>query len=144
MIFGGFGRCLYPKQKFDSDSERRFAVVLEDDPDVLKWFKPGKGQFYIYYRHYHRDELYEPDFVVETATAKYLCEPKRASEMNDPEVLAKAKAAVTWCNHATEHELAHGGKPWGYLLIPHDEITASRTLQGLAASYTWNEQGNSD
>src|SRR5690606_20861154 len=24
MLFGGFARCLYPSQKFDSDSERRF------------------------------------------------------------------------------------------------------------------------
>jgi type III restriction enzyme len=29
MIFGGFRRCLYPLQKFDSDAERRFAVLLE-------------------------------------------------------------------------------------------------------------------
>jgi len=35
-LFGGFSRCLYPVQKFDSDSERRFAVLLEDDQTVLK------------------------------------------------------------------------------------------------------------
>ncbi|HNB07885.1 MAG TPA: type III restriction endonuclease subunit R, partial [Thauera aminoaromatica] len=27
MLFGGFERCLYPLQKFDSDTERRFAVL---------------------------------------------------------------------------------------------------------------------
>ncbi|MHB1142249.1 MAG: DEAD/DEAH box helicase [Sulfuricaulis sp.] len=133
MIFNGFRRCLYPKQKFDSDSERRFAVLLEDDRDVVKWFKPGKGQFQIYY---HHDQSYEPDFVVETTKKKYLCEPKRASEMQDQEVIAKANAAVEWCKHATAHELANGGKPWSYLLIPHDEITADKTLQGLAAAYS--------
>ena len=31
MLFGGFSRCLYPEQKFGSDPERRFAVVLEDE-----------------------------------------------------------------------------------------------------------------
>jgi type III restriction enzyme len=72
--FGGFSRCLYPLQKFDSDSERRFAVLLEDDRTVVKWFKPGKNQFRIYYRH---DRAYEPDFVVEAQTAKYLCEPAK-------------------------------------------------------------------
>ncbi len=61
MRFGGFQRCLYPEQRFDSDTERRFAVVLEDDPDVLKWFKPGKGQLNIYYS---ADHSYEPDFIV--------------------------------------------------------------------------------
>ncbi|HRO22563.1 MAG TPA: DEAD/DEAH box helicase family protein, partial [Alcaligenes phenolicus] len=29
MLFGGFMKCLYPLQKFDSDTERRFAVILE-------------------------------------------------------------------------------------------------------------------
>ena len=28
LLFGGFARCLYRLQKFDSDTERRFAVIL--------------------------------------------------------------------------------------------------------------------
>lgn len=133
MLFGGFTRCLYPVQKFDSDTERRFAVLLEDDPEVLKWFKPARGEFKIHYSH---EREYEPDFVVETATRKFLCEPKRRSEMEDKTVLAKARAAASWCLAATRHEQEHGGKPWSYLLIPHDVITASMTLSGLAAVYT--------
>ncbi len=86
---------------------------------------------------YRSGEGYEPDFVVETASAKYLCEPKRADEVNDPVVLEKGRAATAWCRHATDHELAHGGKPWSYLLIPHDAINSSATLRGLAASYTF-------
>ncbi len=38
MLFGGFQKCLYPLQKFDSDPERRFAVILENNAEVLKWF----------------------------------------------------------------------------------------------------------
>jgi transcriptional regulator with XRE-family HTH domain len=30
-VFGGFSKCLYEVQKFDVDTERRFAVILEDD-----------------------------------------------------------------------------------------------------------------
>ncbi|MBL4702133.1 MAG: DEAD/DEAH box helicase family protein, partial [Phycisphaeraceae bacterium] len=131
MVFGSFERCLYPIQKFDSDSERKFAVLLEDDTQVLKWFKPAKGDFPIYYNNENR---YEPDFVVETKTAKLLCEPKRASEMEDKIVLAKAAAAVTWCKNATQHATENNGKPWRYLLIPHDKITSQMTLEGLAAS----------
>lgn len=80
----------------------------------------------------------------------YLGKPKAASEMNDAEVLAKAKAAAEWCAHATTHEEQYGGlpaaqggdaaqagKPWMYLLIPHDVITDNKTLQGLAATYTY-------
>jgi type III restriction enzyme len=134
MLFAGFGKCLYRVQKFDSDSERRFAMVLENDKEVLKWFKPAKGDFQIYYA---SEASYEPDFVVETKTVKFLCEPKAANEMNDAEVLAKAKAAAKWCALATTHEKQHAGKPWTYVLIPHDVITDNKTLQGLAATYTF-------
>ncbi len=132
MVFGGFQKCLYPIQKFDSDSERRFAVILENDDDALKWFKPAKSDFQIHYSH---EESYEPDFVVETKTEKFLCEPKRANEMTDEIVLAKADAAATWCKHATSHANENGGKPWRYLLIPHDQIQDQMTLVGLAARH---------
>jgi type III restriction enzyme len=73
--------------------------------------------------------------VVETTTAKYLCEPKRARDVEDEDVQAKARAAVEWCKHATEHEIAHGGKSWEYLLIPDHEIRANSTLAGLVARF---------
>ncbi|MCF7837101.1 MAG: hypothetical protein K9N49_00565 [Candidatus Marinimicrobia bacterium] len=99
---------------------------------VLNWFKPAKGDLQIHYRH---DESYEPDFVVEAKTEKFLCEPKRATEMTDETVQAKAAAAVAWCQHATAHANENGGKPWRYLLIPHDHIRDQMTLDGLAASH---------
>jgi type III restriction enzyme len=133
MLFGGFKKCLYPTQKFDSDTERRFTVVLEKDTAVIKWFKPGKGVFQI---RYSADADYEPDFVVETETEKLLCEPKRADQILDPVVLAKARAASTWCKHATAHESANKGKPWRYLLIPHDAIADNMTIAGLAKNFT--------
>lgn len=133
MLFGGFKKCLYPIQKFDSDTERRFTVVLENDDTVLKWFKPARGDFQI---HYSRDAEYEPDFVVETKDAKFLCEPKRAGKEDDEIVQAKADAAATWCKHATDHAKQYGGKPWSYLLIPHDVVADNKTLNGLAAAYT--------
>jgi len=137
MLFGGFKKCLYPAQKFDSDPERRFAVILENDKDILKWFKPAKGDFQIHYSH---DESYEPDFVVETATGKFLCEPKRASEVSDDVVQSKADAAAVWSEHATIHAKTYGGKPWTYLLIPHDQISEQMSLAGLAARCTHTSQ----
>lgn len=135
MLFSGFRKCLYRVQKFDSDSERRFAVILENDKEVRKWFKPAKGDLRI---HYTSDASYEPDFVVEAKSTKFLCEAKSAAEMADKEVQAKARAALEWCKNATAHELKHGGKSWSYLLVPHDIISDNKTLQGLAASYTYN------
>ena len=131
-VFGGFSKCLLDKQKFDSDTERRFAVALEDDTEVQKWIKPARDQFQIYYS---KDRKYEPDFVVETRTGLFLCEPKRASEIASVEVLAKKEAAQEWCRHAGRHSVEHGGKPWEYLLIPHDAITANMTVAGFAARF---------
>jgi type III restriction enzyme len=128
MLFGGFSKCLYPAQKFDSDTERRFAIILEDEVSVLKWLKPPKDVLRIYY---YQEEVYQPDFVVETATARYLCEPKRASEMTDDIVLLKAKAAALWCQHAS----AISDKSWRYVLIPHDSIDHNATFTTLVNRY---------
>ncbi len=129
MLFIGFRKCLYRAQ------ERRFAVILENDKEVMKWFKPAQGDLRI---HYTSDASYEPDFVAETKSVKFLCEAKSAAEMTDKEVQAKARAAVEWCKNATSHELKHGGKPWAYLLVPHNIISDNKTLQGLAASCAYN------
>jgi type III restriction enzyme len=55
--------------------------------------------------------------------------------MTSPEVLAKKDAAVIWCNRATAHALGNGGKPWKYILIPHDVIAENMTLAGLASQF---------
>jgi len=128
MVFGGFGKCLYPVQKFDSDTERRFAVILENDKQVNKWVKPGKGNFQI---HYSSDSMYEPDFVAETDGGYYLCEPKADTEMDDPIILAKAKAAAKWCENAS----SVSSKPWVYLLVPHTSVDESKSLASLSTQF---------
>ncbi len=137
MLFGGFESCSYPVQKFSSDSERMFASMLEKDLDAKKWFKPTRDQFSISYRDTSGSTAtYEPDFVVETATHKYIVEPKQASLINDTNVQAKRSAAVTWCQNATEHELKNGGKAWAYVLVPHTAILPSATLSGLVRQFS--------
>ncbi|MDD1629259.1 MAG: type III restriction endonuclease subunit R, partial [Methylococcaceae bacterium] len=120
MLFGSFSKCLYPVQKFDSDTERRFAVILERD--AQKWFKPAKGQFKIYYKDGAEHPEYVPDFVAETEDCVLMVETKSQAEMADTKVQAKADAAVTWCENAGDYLLKNGGKAWKYLLIPHDEV----------------------
>jgi len=136
MLFGGFACCLYSIQKFGSDPERRFAVVLENEK--AKWFKPtsedARQFFQIYYRVGIEEGHYEPDFVAETEAQKYLCEVKAKGEMTDEKVLAKADKAAEWCRHAS----SIGDKPWSYLLIPDESIDESKTLAGLAAAYTYH------
>lgn len=132
-LFAGFKRCLYPVQKFQSDPERKLAVILERD--VLKWFKPAKGQFQIYYKRGSDNPEYQPDFVAETPHQILMLEPKASNQMRDPEVLAKQGAAVRWCQQASDHARSYGGKVWSYVLIPHDAITENMTVDGLARQY---------
>lgn len=126
MLFGGFERCLYPLQKFDSDTERRFCIILERD--ALKWFKPAKGQFQIYYKLGTEQPEYIPDFVAETDSTIYMVETKARTDVNTQEVQAKADSAARWCKHASDHAIEVGTKPWKYLLLPHDEIAESKRL----------------
>lgn len=126
MLFGGFAKCLYPLQKFDSDTERRFAVILERD--ALKWFKPAKGQFQIFYKLGTEQPEYIPDFVIETDSFILMAETKARDDMQSTEVIAKADAAVQWCKHASDYAASVGGKPWKYLLVPHDEVSESKRL----------------
>ncbi|MEK6747744.1 MAG: DEAD/DEAH box helicase family protein [Pseudomonadota bacterium] len=132
-LFGGFSKCLYEVQKFDSDAERKLAVILERD--ALKWFKPAKGQFQIFYR-WGSDQLeYQPDFVAEVNDAVYMLEPKASNQLDDPAVIAKRDAAVKWCVNASNHSQTYNGKPWRYVLIPHDEIAENMTLIGLVKRF---------
>ena len=133
MIFGGFTRCLHETQKFQSDTERGLAVVL--DRESLKWFKPARGQFQIFYQ-WGADQLeYQPDFVAETESAIYMMESKMRKDLEDGQVLAKKDAAVRWCRHASDHTAKNGGKPWHYLLVPHDAVAENMSIKGLAAQF---------
>jgi type III restriction enzyme len=130
ILFGGFSRCLYSLQKFDSDTERRFAVILERD--ALKWFKPAKRQFQIYYKLGIEQPEYVPDFVAEMGDAIFMVETKARDDMTSTEVAAKAEAASRWCQHATEYAAQVGSKPWRYLLIPHDDVLESKRWSDYA------------
>lgn len=116
------------------DGEWCLAQILEADARVLKWMKPAPGQFRT---EYANGQNYEPDFVVETQNALLLIESKKAMDVASVEVQAKATsgAAVRWCKYANEHAIQHSGKPWRYVLIPHDDIDLGRSVDGLVSEH---------
>ena len=129
LVYGGFARCLFRRQKFGSDTERRFAVILERE--ARRWFKPAKGQFQIFYRLGSGLQQYVPDFVAETEHELLMSETKARNDLTTPEVEAKRKAAEEWCRHASAHAATYGGKPWRYALVPHDVVADNMTLASL-------------
>ncbi|WP_294537566.1 DEAD/DEAH box helicase family protein [uncultured Rhodoblastus sp.] len=132
FVFGGFNKCCYPYQRFQSEQEREFAVLIDSvsESAVVRWIKPGVRQFRIEYASGHE---YEPDFVVETTAGKLIIEIKRSDEMADPIVLAKARAAEKWVSYANAHAKDTGATLWTYVMIPHNEVSPSATLAGLVA-----------
>lgn len=130
-VFGGFKKCLYPIQKFETEPERLLAVILEREAE--KWFRPVRGQFQIVYRLGPDQHEYQPDFVAETADCIWMLEPKMRIQLSAADVVAKKAAAEQWCQRASDHAATYGGKPWRYALIPHDRIADNMTIEGLAA-----------
>ncbi len=137
-LYGGFMRCAYPYQKFHSDTERILATVLERQ--AKRWFRPASGQFNIYYRAGSSQSEYIPDFVAQLPDMVLLIETKKAQEVaaaqeSETDVKAKAEQATLWCKHASEYAKTVGGKPWKYLLVPHDAVSANITLENLMTRY---------
>lgn len=119
--FSGFQKACHAEYKFDSDSERLFAIILEHDNDVLKWLRPALGQFKLYWDDQHSRQ-YEPDFIIEINDNIYMCEVKAKDQIQNDEVQKKSEVAKTYCAEVSKYNITHGKKPWQYLLIPHDEI----------------------
>jgi type III restriction enzyme len=133
-VYGGFQRCAYAFQKFHSDTERILATVLERE--ARRWFRPVSGQFNIYYRAGVNQPEYIPDFVVALDDITLMIETKKASEVtaaqeSETDVKAKADQAVIWCKNASDYAAIVGGKPWAYLLVPHDAVAQNITLSAL-------------
>jgi type III restriction enzyme len=133
LVFTGFKRCLYDRQKFDSDTERRFAILCDRDSE--KWLKPAKGQIKIYYRFGNDNPEYVPDFIIETKSLIWMAETKAVKDLIDKEVLAKKDAATAWCKHASDYATQNGLKEWRYALIPHDTVKESMELETLLKQY---------
>lgn len=131
-VFIGFEKSCHFEYKFDSRTEQTFAMILENDKEVMKWLRPAPNQFRIYW--HHNSKIYEPDFVVETADTIFLVETKRADEIPTNEVQAKAKAALKYCNYASEYTKEFGGKSWKYVLIPHDQVTKTSSFKGVVST----------
>lgn len=133
-IFNGFKKACHTMYKFDSDTERTFAIILENDNEsVLRWLKPNIKQFDIYYDK-NSSHKYEPDFIVETQSKIYMVETKAKKDINNDEVIWKAKAGIKYCQSASDFNIMTGGKPWEYALISHDEVRLNSSFNNLVAN----------
>ncbi|MDU4577066.1 MAG: hypothetical protein E6Y68_06880, partial [Negativicoccus succinicivorans] len=78
---------------------------------------------------------YEPDFVVETEDTIYLVEVKGEDKLNDPDVIAKKKRGVQYCEVASRWGKANGYKAWQYLFIPSMQVRVNSSFSQLAKQF---------
>ena len=133
FIFTGYLKSYYTEYKFDSKTEHDFSFVLENDKKVLRWLRPAREQFSIYWS--NGSKRYEPDFIVETADVIYMVETKAAANVSTEEVQQKKAAAEEYCLHASEFTAENGGKPWKYVLLPHDSVDRTASFEYLIATH---------
>ena len=133
VCFTDIKKGVFSKAKFDSaEGELLFARIIERDDDVINWLRPAPREFNITYNH---GRNYEPDFVVEAEDTIYLVEVKAKKDIDNPDVVAKKKRGIQYCETVTHWSDANGYKPWKYLFIPADEIYQNTTFGMLTKRY---------
>lgn len=134
-IFTGFKKAYHLLYKFDSKAEKDFSIILEQDNNVIKWLRPAPNQFKIYWQ--HNSSQYRPDFIAETSENIYMIEIKRETEIDNAEVIDKARAAMEYCKYASEYTSVNGGKPWKYVLIPHNAVQTNMSFDYLSKQFEY-------
>ena len=132
-IFTGFKKWIARQCKFQSNKERIFACILENESEthIQKRLKPPLDMIQIYYFDLeHNQRTYNPDFVVQTNNLTYLIETKATNMMNDALVLRKKHAALEWIQ-AVNDSGNYG--TWKYVLIPDEIIHENITFDGIIA-----------
>ena len=132
-VFTGFTKACHDLYKFDSKTEKDFAIILEDNLIVIKWLRPAWNQFHIYWN--HNSQQYRPDFVAETTNGIYMVETKKEGDIESSEVQEKTRSALEYCKHATDYTTVHNGKVWKYVLIPHGAVQVNMTFEFLVRQY---------
>lgn len=123
-LFIEYKKAYYNENAFDSDTERLFSIILEEDSDVIRWIKPPLNQLGLFWQ---AGQQYNPDFLVETKTGKYMVEVKAANEVTSDEVVAKAREGIKWCRFASKADPDH--KTWEYRLISDNNIKLGNTCK---------------
>ena len=116
VAYVGWQKSLHPANWFDTEPERRFANLVDDDEDVQLWARILRGELVIPWE----GGRYHPDLYVRgTDRSHYLIEVKADKDIEDAEVLAKRKAAERWARQVTDAG-SHG--TWHYLLISQSAV----------------------
>lgn len=130
-VYSGFKKCTSEYIKFDSDPERKFALLLDEfSKDVDRWMKPSKEDIEI---EWENGKYYEPDFIFTFKNYKIITEIKDERNLKNEEVLKKTKASLKWMKYVNAMNTEND--KWIYLLVPDTEITTSSTINSFIQKF---------
>lgn len=132
-LFININKGVHDKAKFHSEPELKFARLIEQDGEVIRWLRPHKEEFNLFY---NRNKRYEPDFVVETKNKIYLVEIKGEDKLNDADVIAKKERAIKYCKISSEWAKSNNYKEWKYLFIPSQAVKSTISFDLITKKYT--------
>ena len=124
LAYSGWSRSLHPLNWFDSEPERRFANLVDDEDEMTLWARILRGELTIPLT----GGRYHPDFYVQAGGEHYLVEVKADKDLDTPDVQTKRDAARAWARKVTD-EGDHG--TWHYLLVSQSAIETASTFAGL-------------
>jgi len=55
--------------------------------------------------------------------------------IEDQDVQEKTQAALEYCKYATGFTTQNSGKPWKYILIPHNAVQANMSFEYLVKNF---------
>lgn len=70
-----------------------------------------------------------------TENVIYLVEVKGEDKLDDPDVVAKKKRGIQYCEVATRWGKANGYKEWCYLFIPSKQVMPNSSFMQLAQQF---------
>ena len=62
-----------------------------------------------------------------------MLEVKRSDQTEEETVLAKKVAAERFCKYASEYTAENQGKKWVYLILPHNEVSRTVSVNYLTS-----------
>ena len=130
-IYSDLKKCTSEFVKFDSDPERKFAIILDNfSDDVQLWMKPSVEDVEIEWK---SGRYYEPDFIFKYKDIKIIAEIKSHNNLDNEEVLMKQAATLKWIKYVNSIDLEKN--KWSYLLIPDTEIKTTSTIESFIQKF---------
>ena len=73
--------------------------------------------------------------MTETQDTIYMIETKKEGDIETLDVQEKTQAALLYCKNTTDFTTRNGGKPWKYVLIPHNAVMVNMSLETLIRQF---------